>query len=582
VSEGLLAPRQSLTLPDVWNWFSHSYGDGNAGSFDQTGRVDSVFRQAMDIEYTNWRKYAVAGSRLTVEGASAGGWATLWRETSGGKFPGKTFPYTAEGGALVIMFGINDLGTLGGASTQILAGYQQALRSCISRWRASTIFETTASNTVFGGTWTTETNKPDQASSSEWRWTNVVGSTATITLPADYDGSPVVVCFRGSPGTGSGATATYSGTAGVTGTTVTENIMPGATLTGVPVVRRITNLTSANAGQTIIITATTINGLLHYDCWWIESKSPPPVIVANCPRLTATGYSTKYAGWTAQTASLNGDVQALNTAMSSVIAEFDGMVQMADIDAKMSPAGTPDATLFSDGLHPNDRGAALCADALLDATRRLTPNAQYGTSSQMNPPSKKAGAARIPLLTGNYYAPDYSGAAGTVTGTAGTMFAMPFLITEARTTWDTWAVEVSGGTSITAGYQVRVGMFNDLNFNGYPDTNLQELTASGVLNTSTTTGVKTTTGGGYIWRPDPGLYWFVVKVEVVATGTTPTLRTITGPNRYMPNATTAGSIASAGYVGWQLTGQATGVFPTTYPSGATLVTSCPVVTIHRA
>lgn len=569
-------PRAVLNKPDVWNWFSHSYGDGNAGSFDQTGRMDAIFRQMLDVEYTNWKKYSVAGSRLTVEGAAAGGWATLWRETSGGKFPGKTAPYTAEGGALVMVFGINDLGTLGGATTQIRNAYKETLRACISRWRASTIYETTASNTSFSGGWTTETTKPDMASSSEWRFSLTVGNTVTITLPADYAGEPVAISFRGSFGS-NGGTVTFSGTAGVTGTLVTDNVMPVGTLSGIGMVKRITNLTSANAGQTIIATVSAVSGLIHYDCWWLESKSPPPVIVANCLRLTSTGYSTKYPSWTQQTGSLDSDVTTLNADMASVVAEYDGMVQLADIDSKINA----NASLFSDGLHPNDLGAALCADALMDAVNRLTPNYAYGIASQFNSPAAKAAATRVPSSAPNYYSPEYA-STGTVAGTAGTMFAMPFYITEARTKWDLWAMEVSGGTSITVGYSLRFGIFNDLNYTGYPDTNLQEITASGALSTSTTTGVKTSNGGGYIWRPDPGLYWLVTKVEVVATATTPTLRTIVGPNRFMPNTTTAGSVNTAGYMCWQLTGQSAGAFPSTFPTGATLVTSCPVLSMRRA
>jgi hypothetical protein len=580
----VLTLRQPFNRPDVWNWFSHSYGDGSAGSFDQTGRMDAVFRQMLDIEYTNWRKYAVAGSRLMVEGASQGGWATLWRETSGGKFPAKTAPYTAEGGGLAMVFGINDLGTLGGATTQLRTAWQHALRSCISRWRASFIAEndtaTGALQPTYGGTWTAETAKYDQASSGTWRFHATTAGTVTITLPSDYAGEPVVMCFIGRPGT-NGGTVTFSGTAGVTGTIVTNDVMPAGTLTNCPVIKRVTTLTSANASQTIIATVTANVGLVYYDCSWLESKSPPPVIVANIPRLTSTGYSTKYPSWTAATGTLDGDVQAFNADLVSVIGEFDGMVQLADIDAKMSPTGSPSAALFSDGLHPNDLGAALCADALLDAVNRLTPNQTYGIASQMNTPAAKAAAVRVPTLAPNYYTAEYA-TAGTVTGTAGTMFAFPFPITESRTKWDQWAMEVSGGTSITVGYSLRFGMYNDLNLTGYPDTLLQEVTVSGALSTSTSTGVKTSTGGGFIWRPDPGFYWLVTKVEVVASATTPTLRTVVGPNRYMPNSTTAGSVNGAGYQCWTVTGLAAGVFPSTFPTGGTLATSGPIVTMRRA
>jgi hypothetical protein len=570
-------PRQAYNKPDVWNWFSHSYGDGNAGSYDQTGRMDAVFRQMMDIEFTNWRKYSVSGARLVVEGASAGGWATFFRETSGGKFPSKTFPYTGEGGALAMVFGINDLGTLGGATTQILAAYEHALRSVVSRWRASTIREESHASVVFGGTWTLDSGMQDRASSSTVRYHATTGGTFTITLPSDYDGSPISICLTGRNGT-NGGTVTYSGTAGVTGTQVTNDVMPSGSLSACATVKRITNLTSANAGQTIIGTVTANTGLVYFDCWWIESKSPPPVLVANVAKLPSSpGYLAKYPSWTVTpTGSYDGDVNAMNAVITSVISEFDGMVQLADIDGALAA----NANNFSDGLHPNDLGAAKCADAFMDAVNRLTPNAQYGVASQMNTPAAKSAAVRTLSRSAFWYAPEYA-SAGTVAGTAGTMFAMPLQITEARTRWTNWAMEVSGGTSITVGYNLRFGLYNDLNYTGYPDTLLQEMTVAGALSTSTTTGVKTSNAGGFIWQPDPGFYWLVSKVETLATGTSVTLRTCVGPNRYMPNATTSGGLASAGYMAWQLTGQAAGVFPSTFPTGGTLVTSCPVVTMLR-
>lgn len=572
-------PRPQYNRPDVWNWFSHSYGDGASGPFDQTGRMDAIFRQMLDIEYTNWRKYAVAGSRLMVEGASQGGWATLWRETSGGKFPAKSAPYTAEGGALAMVFGINDLGTLGGATTQLRTAWQHVLRACISRWRASFYAENDAASgalqPAYGGTWTAETAKYDQASSGNWRYHATTGGTVTITLPADYAGEPVVMCFIGRFGS-LGGTVTFSGTAGVTGTLVTDNVMPSGTFTNVPVVKRVTTLTSANASQTIIATVTANSGLVYYDCSWLEAKSPPPVIVADIPRLTSTGYSTKYPSWTAATASLDGDVNAFNADMASVVAEFDGMVQIAYLDAKLNAT----AALFSDGLHPNDLGAALCADAIMDAVNRLTPNQSYGVASQMNSPAAKSASVRVPLLAPNYYTAEYASSTA-VLGTAGTMFAFPFPITESRTKWDTWAMEMAVLAS-TSGYTLRFGLYNDLNLTGYPDTLLQEITIAGALTTGLTAGVKTSTGGGFVWRPDPGFYWLVTKVEVVAVGGSPTLRYVVGPNRYMPNVTTGGAATGANYMCWQLTGQAAGVFPSTFPTGGTLATQGPIMTMRRA
>jgi hypothetical protein len=582
----MLYQRAQYQTPDRWSWFSHSYGDGLAGSYDPTGRMDSIFRQVMDVEYTNFSQYAVAGSRLTVEGAAAGGWASFYRETSGGKMPSKAFPYTSEGGGLCMVFGINDLGTLGGATTQNLVAYQHALRSVISRWRASTIIENDASSgnmvPTYGGTWTAETGKFDGASSGGWRFHATTGGTITWTLPADYDGSPIALAFTGRPGV-NGGTVTFSGTAGVTGTISTDNIMASATLSNCPVIKRITNLTSANAGQTIIATVTANNGLVYYDCCWIESLSPGPVIVANCPRLTAAGYTAKYPSWTAQTASLDGDVQALNAAVLTVVGEFDAMVQVADLDSVMNK----DATLFADGLHPNDRGAQLCADALLTAVKNLSPNLKYGISSQFNPPALKAAAVRRPSRAANWYAPEFASKT-TYTAVAGDMFAYPFYISESRTTWSNWGIEVTTANS-TAGGTCRVGIFGDANFTGYPDLNIQELTVSATLSFGTTVGSKTTNAGGFIWRPNPGMYWKVVKIETIGTAAAAALAAIKGPNPFLPQVNTTGLLnagsdptAAGAFVGWKLTGQATGAFASTFPAGAVLCSVGPAVMALRS
>jgi hypothetical protein len=576
-----ITARRSYQNPDSWAWFSHSYGDGLAGSFDPTGRMDGVFRQVMDVEFTNFRQYAVAGSRLTVEGAAAGGWATFFRETSGGKMPNKAAPYTPEGGGLCMVFGINDLGTLGGATAQNITAYQHALRTVISRWRASTIIENDAATgnlvPTYGGTWTAETGKYDQASSGTWRFHATTGGTITWTIPADYAGEPLAFCFIGRPGA-NGGTITWSGTAGVTGTTDTNNIMASGTLSNCPVIKRITNLTSANAGQTIIATVTANVGLVYYDSAWIESLSPPPVIIANACRLTAAGYTAKYPSWTAQTGSLDNDVVTLNNAMASVIAEFDSMVQMADIDAVMAPNGTAVAGNYADGLHPNDRGAQKCADALLDAVNRLSPVPGYPTSGQFNPPAQKAAAIRRPTRAAFWYAPDYGSVATAYTTVAGDMFAYPFFITESRTTWSNWGVHVTS-TPTVAG-TLRLGIFGDANLTGYPDLNIQELTISATLSTGTTPGLKTSNAGGFLWRPNPGLYWLVVKIET--TGTAVTYAPINGPNQFMPQVTTAGLLTTATSVGWKLTAQATGAFASTFPVGAAMSNVGPGVMMLRS
>ena len=573
--------RKDLGQPDVWYIGSHSYCDGNAGAVDPTGRLDNLFAQRLDLEFTNVRQLSVAGSRLLIEGASQGGWGTFWRVTSPQKFSNlRGGPYVGEGGALLGVWGINDLGTLGGATTQLRAAWVHVVRSVISRWRASFYAEDTAASgklvPTFGGTWTSETTQFDRASNGSWRYHATTGGTVTITLPSDYAGEPVAMCFTGRPGT-NGGTVTFSGTAGVTGTISTNDVMPAATLSNVPVIKRVTNLTSANAGQTIIATVTANVGIVYYDCAWLESLTPPPVIWCNIARLPNAGYTASYPSWTAQTGSFDSDVQAFNSDVAAMIAsEFDGMVQIADIDGKLNK----DATLFWDNLHPNERGAALCADAIEEAVGRLTlTRPQYGNTGHMSVPAQKSAALRIPTRSGFWYAPDCTSRT-TYTAVAGHLFAYPFYITESRTAWDNWGVNVTTANSTTGG-TIRFGIYRDTNYSGYPDVLLQEITVSGALSMGTTTGSKTSNGGGYIWRPNPGLYWLVLKVETIGSAAAFATDAMTGPNQWIPQATTAGAFNPGTYIGYQLTGQATGAFATTFPTGGAQVSTGPALMMRR-
>jgi hypothetical protein len=577
-------PRKDLGQPDVWYIGSHSYCDGNAGAVDPTGRLDNLFAQRLDLEFTNVRQLSVAGSRLTVEGASQGGWATFWRVTQTQKFSNlRGFPYVGEGGAFLGVWGINDLGTLGGATAQIRAAYVHAVRAVISRWRASFYAEDTAATgklvPTYGGTWTAETSQNDRASNGTWRYHATTGGTITLTLPSDYQGEPVCLNFVGRPGT-NGGTVTFSGTALASsphnGSTISTNdVMPAATLSNVPVVKRITGLSSAQAGQTVIATVTANVGIVYYDCAWLESLSPPPVIWCNIARLPAAGYSGSYPSWTAQTGSLDSDVTTTNSDVAAMIAsEFDGMVQIADLDGALNK----DANNFWDNLHPNETGAARCADAIEQAVARLSPKGTYGTAAQMSVPAQKSAALRIPSRAGFWYAPEHS-ARTTYTAVAGHQFCYPFYITESRTSWTNWGVEVTTASATTPG-TIRFGLYRDTNYSGYPDVLLQEITVGGALSMGTTTGSKTSNGGGYVWRPNPGLYWLVVKIETIGSATN-VFSAMTGPNRWIPQATTAGLFNPATYIGYQLTGQAAGAFPTVYPTGGVQVATGPALMMLR-
>lgn len=573
---------QSPAIANSWTAVGHSYLQFNASSYNQRSRLDSILRARWDAESTNWANLAIAGSRLIVDGAAQGGWVTFAREIN--KLPGKTSPYTSSDGGLLICTGINDLGTLGGATAQNQTSFGHAMRFVWSRWRASTIKEDTDASVTYGASWTAETGKFDISSSGTEHFTATTSTAFTITLPADYGGEPVAISLIGRAGV-NGGIVTWSGTAGVTGTTSTDNILLNTNLSNVPVVKRITNLTSANASQTIIGTVTTNNGLVYLDSWWLEALEAPPIVCCNIPRLTAAAYTAKYPSWVQQTGTLDSDVAAFNTVITNLkVNEFDGMVQIADIDAVLNKT----ASLFvnASDQHPNERGAALMADEIDNARRRFTLTGVKSAALNMNMAPRYSGGLRKRRATGYYHTAEFLAAGTTYTLVAGDVFAIPFEVTEMDEKYTSWALEKAAvGTGSPT---IRWGIYADYMNKGYPDIQLQEFTSGGVLTLTAATGVQLTPGGQFTWYADIGLYWKVIKIETVGTGTW-TLSTLSGPNPHVPQMSTAGlfnvTTPAPRAVGYKLTGQATGSFlttATTFPANAVPVLAAPYIGALKA
>lgn len=573
-----LTPRKDYQVPDFWTVFGHSYMQYAFGTFYQTGRADSLLRGSFDIEHANWQNYAVNGARAFTEGNSTGGFGRVLNRV---RKPQRGGPYVADGGALLLCYGINDLGLLGN-TTQLRTAWIHAMRTIISLWRASVVYENgfqvgtrTSYGAGFGAIAAVGYTSGDSA-----HWcTSTTNANFTCTLPSDYAGEPVSICLVGASGV-SGGIVTWSGTAGVTGTTSTSDITPGAAATHSPVIKRITNLTSANAGQTIIGTVTTLDGggAVMLDCWWLESKTPPPVIVCNIARLTAAGYTGNYAGWTGTEAAHDADVDAWNADLRTLITEFDSMVQIADMD---SAIGKDAAALFTDGLHPNEKGAADIVDAIRDAVKRLVPTSTSATLN-MNPSAPRAGPSLRPRISGQWYTADYHLTAATsYTPVSGHLMAIPIWVTQGREFWNRLAVERVAGTSATT---LRWGLYDDVGWSGYPRELVNEATSGGAFSTTATTGVSmspTSGGGSFTWVLDPGLYWLALLIVTVGTGAT--LRALTGPNLVMPNVSAAGApsttIASVPNH-YRLTGQATTALPSTFPSGGVATAAGPYIGVQ--
>jgi lysophospholipase L1-like esterase len=552
--------------PDFMTTYGHSYMNVAYGAFYQTGRFDALVRAALDVEPSNWRGLAKDGARLTYEGAAQGGWTRVMQFSPR---PQRGGPYAADGGAYIICFGINDIGNSAGTQTEIRNAYKQALRAILARVRASVIFENDFLNgtrTTFTGGFGLAGSTNEFSSGTSVQLTSATSATVTMTLPADYNGETVFIQFVANAGA-FGGTVTWSGTAGVTGTTSTSNVIASATAQHLPVVKRITNLTSANAGQTIVGTVTSLDasGSVLFDCWGLEAKNPPIVLLCNVARLTTAGY-TLYANTIGDT-----EVGNLNTDIASVQAEFtDGLVRLVDIDTALNK----DVNNFFDGLHPNEIGAARCADAVLTALNGTVPSDTKYPTLTLNNSSPRAGSMRKPRPSGFYYSVEGSDTVATIAPAIGDMFAAPFPVSEAREKYIRAATRLAAGGSVAG--SIRWAVYDDPLWSCYPQTLVTELTAAGALSLGTAAGIvqSPTSGSGSIAFPaDPALYWLVWKQ--ITTGTNQTIDAFAGPDRtcIMPQLDPTTLVTNDSPIAYKLTGQGTGALPARFPLTGAVVTN---------
>jgi len=565
-----------LQLPDYWSTFGHSYFQYVLGTFYQYGRADSLFRARLDVEYTNWRNFAVNGSRLIQEGRAGGGWTRTMQEII--KPQRTTYPYAPDGGAYVLCQGINDIGSIPGSTqAQIRSMFAECLRATISRFRSSVNFDntyTTVTRTTYGAgfaAFTTAVTNFCSSGTTLRRATATTNATITLTLPSDYAGEDVAVQFIAEASATAGGTFTISGTAGTTGTFTTIAAVPSGAGTHIPMVKRFTTLTSANAGQTIIFTATTVTTQVFYDSWWLETNQPQPVLVLNCARLVGTGYS----GYS--NAIGDSDVVSLNTTILSVVQEFDGMVQYCDMDAALNKT----VALFApDGLHPNETGAARIVESMiLGLSKAVVTNSQFPTQN-MNVPAPRAGVLRVPRTAGNYYSVAAAEAITTYTPVAGDLWAMPFVVTEGKEQYNRAAFRLYTGGSVAG--TIRYGLYDDPRWSAYPDCLVAEATTAGALSLGTTPGIvqNPASGPGSIfWTMDPGLYWFVVLN--VTTGTGQVMECFTGPDNWgLATQLNPGDLSNLDHpIGWVIGGQSTSALPSVFPASAFITKRVPKMAV---
>jgi hypothetical protein len=223
-------------------------------------------------------------------------------------------------------------------------------------------------------------------------------------------------------------------------------------------------------------------------------------------------------------------------------------------------------------LHPNDLGSARMAFYTWLAAAALAPaldSQNLGVTEIVTSMGTYPGPDRKLLIAGQIYTAEY-GAFSTYTAVAGDMFAIPFFVTEASVQPATTQIELTN--TPTTGSTIRIGWYDDINNTGYPQNLKQEVTA---LTVGTTTGIRN--AGSFFNRGmQYGLQWLVIKMDTIVA-TAPILRSLLGPNPYLPNWTNAtGGVVP---IAWKLTGQAAGALPNNFPQGAALTNNAPALGI---
>lgn len=315
--------------------------------------------------------------------------------------------------------------------------------------------------------------------------------------------------------------------------------------------------------------------------------------------------NTNFSGATAANhTAADNDVLNWNTMLQTVVAQFDSMVQIVNLDTAFGqgdqavnlPSNVTSLFVLADGLHPNSLGAQRAAQACFNAASALAPAADLqplgtletaSTPIWFNGPDRRVIVNNNQSIGGQYYLPEYqfmwnsttapfTGGPAAYTAVAGDVFAMPFFITEHTCTLNACnCYQINAPAS--AGSNVRVGWYDDPSCVGYPQMLRSEVTSGGAFALGTTSGVKSI--GQFSVANFPvhyGLNWLVVKIDSLGT-TASQLTSIMGPSKYLPNFNSAGGSGAVpfGPIAWKLTGVGAGALPGLFPIGAALASVAP-------
>ena len=365
-----------------------------------------------------------------------------------------------------------------------------------------------------------------------------------------------------------GQFATTGGWRHLAAAPITETDAQGAFTGSANTVGSVTNATTLVLGSNAAAAKTSIQCTVQTTIFGYNSGLYSPL-------ATNTNWS---GATTASHSAADTDVTNWNAMIATVVALFDSMVQVVDMDGAIGSDTNVPSTAYSffctDGYHPNNLGQQYVAQAVWTAAQKLampTSDVQnIGVMQVQASPSYVYAPDRQIISSGQVYLPQFGAWNATAyTAVAGDMFAFPIMVTEPTAFWGAFQVEQTNAPA-TAGSNVRVAWYDDPNGLGYPQSLRVEPTLGAVVALGTTAGVKSL---GSISRPvHAGLHWIVFKIDTLGT-TASQLRAISGPCKHMPSWISGGGATSP--MGWKIQTIASGILPSKFPSGALVTSTLP-------
>lgn len=246
-------------------------------------------------------------------------------------------------------YGVNDLALLGPGN---LLPFEHALRTIISRHRASAVFEEDHESVSYSDGWKPRAAEGPDCSGEGVMETRQAGATLTISVSKAFRGGTLALGFVAAPGRGPRLTFAVDGSEAAT------LDMDGATD---PLGHRnglVARLTGLPAGEhTVTCLVGESGGLVAFDYWQLEPDPGPTVLVPLAFR--STDWEHHYSDW--PHTPTDADVPVLNEAIRRVVGEFGGAAVAVDIDPLLDKR----VELFSwEGFYPNNEGHGLIAEAL--------------------------------------------------------------------------------------------------------------------------------------------------------------------------------------------------------------------------